>query len=203
MPRDPQMIALGKIETLGLVGAVEAADTMVKAANVRLIGAEYIGGGYVTAMVRGDVGAVKAATDAGAAAAQRVGTLVSVHVIPRPHPDVEFILPQPPEAPAEAPPSPPEVPPEAPPEAPPKAPPKEALARPAPEAAGKAGQVNVNAASAGELVALPGIGPALARRIVAYREEHGAFTSVDQLKEVKGIGEPLLAALGDRLTVGK
>jgi ethanolamine utilization protein EutM len=198
MPRDPQMIALGKIETLGLVGAIEAADTMVKAANVRLIGAEYIGGGYVTAMVRGDVGAVKAATDAGAAAAQRVGTLVSVHVIPRPHPDVEFILPQPPEAPAEAPPSPPppKAPPEAPPKAPAKAPPKEAPKAPAV-------QVNVNAASAEELVALPGIGPALARRIVAYRDEHGAFNSVDQLKEVKGIGEPLLAALGDRLTVGK
>jgi ethanolamine utilization protein EutM len=203
MPHDPQMIALGKIETLGLVGAIEAADTMVKAANVRLIGAEYIGGGYVTAMVRGDVGAVKAATDAGATAAQRVGTLISVHVIPRPHPDVEFILPRPPEAPAEVPPSPPEVPPEAPPEAPPKAPPKEAPAKPAPEVAGEAVQVDVNAASAEELVVLPGIGPALARRIVAYREEHGAFASVDQLKEVKGISESLLAALGDRLTVGK
>lgn len=89
-----QMIALGMIETKGLVGAIEAADAMVKAANVRLIGKEFIGGGYVTVMVRGDVGAVKAATDAGAAAAQRVGELVSVHVIPRPHGDVEFILPE-------------------------------------------------------------------------------------------------------------
>ncbi|NUQ38206.1 MAG: ethanolamine utilization microcompartment protein EutM [Caldilineales bacterium] len=89
-----QMIALGMIETKGLVGAIEAADAMVKAANVRLIGKEQIGGGYVTVMVRGDVGAVKAATDAGAAAAQRVGELVSVHVIPRPHNDVEMILPQ-------------------------------------------------------------------------------------------------------------
>jgi len=89
-----QMIALGMIETKGLVGAIEAADAMVKAANVKLIGKEYIGGGYVTVMVRGDVGAVKAATDAGAAAAQRVGELVSVHVIPRPHSDVEFILPK-------------------------------------------------------------------------------------------------------------
>lgn len=89
----PQMIALGMIETKGLVGAIEAADAMVKAANVKLIGKEYIGGGYVTVMVRGDVGAVKAATDAGAAAAQRIGELVSVHVIPRPHGDVEFILP--------------------------------------------------------------------------------------------------------------
>jgi ethanolamine utilization protein EutM len=89
-----QMIALGMIETKGLVGAIEAADAMVKAANVKLIGKEMIGGGYVTVMVRGDVGAVKAATDAGAAAAQRVGELVSVHVIPRPHSDVEVILPQ-------------------------------------------------------------------------------------------------------------
>jgi ethanolamine utilization protein EutM len=88
-----QMIALGMIETKGLVGAIEAADAMVKAANVKLIGKEYIGGGYVTVMVRGDVGAVKAATDAGAAAAQRIGELVSVHVIPRPHSDVEVILP--------------------------------------------------------------------------------------------------------------
>lgn len=87
--------ALGMIETKGFVGAVEAADAMVKAANVVLIGKEYIGGGYVTVMVRGDVGAVKAATDAGAAAARRVGELVSVHVIPRPHSEVEKILPQP------------------------------------------------------------------------------------------------------------
>jgi ethanolamine utilization protein EutM len=88
-----QMIALGMIETKGLVGSIEAADTMVKAANVTLIGKEQIGGGYVTVMVRGDVGAVKAATDAGAAAADRIGELVSVHVIPRPHGDVEMILP--------------------------------------------------------------------------------------------------------------
>ncbi len=86
--------ALGMIETKGLVGSIEAADAMVKAAKVTLIGKEAIGGGYVTVMVRGDVGAVKAATDAGAAAAQRVGELVSVHVIPRPHSDVEMILPQ-------------------------------------------------------------------------------------------------------------
>jgi len=86
--------ALGLIETKGLIGAVEAADAMVKAANVLLIGKEYIGAGYVTVMVRGDVGAVKAATDAGAAAARRVGELVSVHVIPRPHTEVEKILPK-------------------------------------------------------------------------------------------------------------
>ncbi|MBD3399347.1 MAG: BMC domain-containing protein [Candidatus Coatesbacteria bacterium] len=88
-----QEIALGMIETKGLVGAVEAADAMVKAANVRLIGKEKVGGGYVTVMVRGEVGAVKAATDAGAAAAGRVGELVSVHVIPRPHDNVEMLLP--------------------------------------------------------------------------------------------------------------
>ena len=85
--------ALGMIETRGLVGAVEAADAMVKAANVTLIGKEQVGGGLVTVMVRGYVGAVKAATDAGAAAAERVGELLSVHVIPRPHTEVDAILP--------------------------------------------------------------------------------------------------------------
>ena len=85
--------ALGMVETRGLVGAIEAADAMVKAANVMLIGKEKIGSGLVTVMVRGDVGAVKAAVDSGAAAAKRVGELVSVHVIPRPHGDVEAILP--------------------------------------------------------------------------------------------------------------
>ncbi len=88
------MNALGMIETRGLVGAIEAADAMVKAANVSLIGKQQIGGGLVTVMVRGDVGAVKAATDAGAAAAERVGELLSVHVIPRPHSEVEIILPK-------------------------------------------------------------------------------------------------------------
>lgn len=86
--------ALGMVETRGLVGAVEAADAMVKAANVTLIGKEKIGSGLVTVMVRGDVGAVKASVDAGAAAAKRVGELNSVHVIPRPHEDVEEILPK-------------------------------------------------------------------------------------------------------------
>ena len=86
--------ALGMVETKGFVGAVEAADAMVKAANVELIGKEYIGAGYVTIFVRGDVGAVKAATDAGAAAARRVGELISVHVIPRPHGEVERVLPK-------------------------------------------------------------------------------------------------------------
>ena len=86
--------ALGMIETKGLIGAVEAADAMVKTADVVLVGGEYIGAGYVTVMVRGDVGAVNAATDAGAAAARRVVELVSVHVIPRPHTEVEKILPR-------------------------------------------------------------------------------------------------------------
>lgn len=90
--------ALGLIETKGLVGSIEAADAMVKAANVRLMGKEKVGGGYVTVFVRGDVGAVKAATDAGAAAAERVGELVSVHVIPRPHTELEQLIPK---APAE------------------------------------------------------------------------------------------------------
>ena len=86
-------IALGMIETRGLIGSIEAADVMVKAADVTLIGKVHVGGGLVTVMVRGEVGAVKAAVDAGAAAAQRVGNLISQHVIPRPHGEVEGILP--------------------------------------------------------------------------------------------------------------
>ena len=85
--------ALGMVETKGLVGAIEAADAMVKAANVNLVGYEKIGSGLVTVMVRGDVGAVKAATDAGAASARAIGEVVSVHVIPRPHSDTEKIIP--------------------------------------------------------------------------------------------------------------
>jgi len=90
--------ALGMIETRGLVAAIEASDAMVKAANVVLVGKEYVGSAYVTVMVRGDVGAVKAAVDAGAAAARRVGDLISVHVIPMPFEQVESILPQGPQA---------------------------------------------------------------------------------------------------------
>ena len=86
--------ALGMVETRGLVAAIEAADAMVKAANVTLIGSEKIGSGLVSVMVRGDVGAVKAAVDAGACAAEKVGEIVSQHVIPRPHTDVEKILPK-------------------------------------------------------------------------------------------------------------
>ena len=85
--------ALGMIETKGLVGAIEAADAMVKAANVTLIGRVIVGGALVTVFVRGDVGATEAAVDAGAAAADRVGELISTHVIPRPHEEVEYILP--------------------------------------------------------------------------------------------------------------
>ena len=87
------MEALGMIETRGLVSLIEASDAMVKAAKVTLVGYEKIGGGYVTAMIRGDVAACKAATDAGAAAAQKVGELVTVHVIPRPHSDVHNVFP--------------------------------------------------------------------------------------------------------------
>ena len=86
--------ALGMIETKGLVGAIEAADAMVKSANVQLVGRVQVGGGLVTVMVRGDVGAVKSATEAGASAAEKVGELVSVHVIPRPHSEVDAILPK-------------------------------------------------------------------------------------------------------------
>ena len=89
-----QREALGMIETKGLVGAIEAADAMVKSANVFLVGYEKIGSGLVTVMVRGDVGAVKAATEAGQSAASRLGELIAVHVIPRPHEDVEKILPK-------------------------------------------------------------------------------------------------------------
>ncbi|MCL6086777.1 MAG: BMC domain-containing protein [Actinobacteria bacterium] len=86
--------AIGLIETRGLVASIEAADAMVKAANVTLMGQERIGSAYVTVIVKGDVGAVKAAVDAGAAAAKRVGELISVHVIPRPHQELSMILPQ-------------------------------------------------------------------------------------------------------------
>jgi ethanolamine utilization protein EutM len=88
------MEALGMVETRGLIGSIEAADAMVKAANVVLVGKEYIGAGYVTVLVRGDVGAVKAATDAGAAAARRGGELIAVHGIPRPHAEGVKVLPK-------------------------------------------------------------------------------------------------------------
>ena len=93
MAVDRGVIALGTIETKGLIPAIEAADQMLKAANVTLCGKEHVTGGYVAVMVRGDVGAVKSSVDVGSAAAQRVGEVVSIHVIPRPHGDVECILP--------------------------------------------------------------------------------------------------------------
>lgn len=89
-----ELTALGMIETTGIVASVEAADAMVKAANVHLVGKVHVGGGLVTVLVRGDVGAVKAAVDAGAAAAERIGELLSTHVIPRPHNELESILPK-------------------------------------------------------------------------------------------------------------
>lgn len=92
-PVQSPLKALGMVETRGLVAAIEAADAMVKAANVQLIGTEKIGSGLVSVMVRGDVGAVKAATEAGAMAAQKLGEVIATHVIPRPHSDVEKILP--------------------------------------------------------------------------------------------------------------
>ncbi|MCD6328420.1 BMC domain-containing protein [bacterium] len=92
----PGREALGLLETIGLIGAIEAADAMVKAADVTLVGTEYTGGALIAVMVRGDVGAVKAATDAGAVAAGAVGELVSVHVIPYPHGEVNKALPKPP-----------------------------------------------------------------------------------------------------------
>jgi len=88
------MDALGMIETKGLVAAIESVDAMAKSANVALVGMERIGGGYVSVFVRGEVGAVKAAIDAGTAAAKKVGEVVSVHIIPRPHPDTETLVPQ-------------------------------------------------------------------------------------------------------------
>ena len=94
MAYNGELVALGMVETRGVVGAIEAADAMVKAANVSLIGKVKVGGGLVTVMVRGDVGAVKAAVDAGAAAAERIGELMSCHVIPRPHQELEQILPK-------------------------------------------------------------------------------------------------------------
>jgi len=90
---DPGMRALGMIETRGLVTCIEAADAMVKAANVRLLARRAIGGGYMTAMVRGDVGAVRTALEAGAQAARRIGQVVSVRILPGPHLDLEALLP--------------------------------------------------------------------------------------------------------------
>lgn len=226
--------AIGLVETRGLVCAVEAADAMVKAANVELVGRGSTGDGLITIIVQGDVGAVKAATDAGSAAAFRIGEVVSVHVIPRPSGDTDLILEYVRKnlgvaiadigRPAE---------------------PRSIMAasRMAPEhasqgAPGKAkpvggpvaseryggqpilfpsatepsfpgrgpavpapGRVDLNTCMAAELDALPGIGPALAERIVLYREEHGPFRSADEIRKVPGVNKSLAATLKEVLFV--
>lgn len=253
MPENEKLTALGMIETRGLVGAIEAADAMVKSANVRLIGKGYSGDGLVTVVVRGDVGAVKAATDAGAAAARRVGEIVSIHVIARPDRDTDMIignmsrnlgLP----ASEGASPAPGEVSvpvalearaarllesnvPVAPvfsdtasdaalgladvrlstpvirvPETPivkpltpvglPGVPP--GVTRETPVR-----RLNLNTASAEQLDTLPGVGPALAERIVEFRRQQGLFNSVEELKKVQGAKRTLVTSLKDHLYVDK
>lgn len=247
MPDNERLAALGMIETRGLIGAVEAADAMVKSANVRLVGKAYSGDGLVTVVVRGDVGAVKAATDAGATAAARVGELVSIHVIPRPAGDTDTIIdsmgrnmglplgegaslaPESIVVPA-------------------KVEPaigsavmtdvpvvsdsaaesqqstvgvagkvsetgtagKRPASEPAPTASAVATEVvstqhrvNLNTATAEQLDALPGIGPALAERIVDFRSQQGPFASVDDLKKVQGAKKNLVTSLKDYLYVDK
>ena len=271
-----RQVALGLIETRGLIGAVEAADAMVKSANVRLVGKGYSGDGLVTVAVRGDVGAVKAATDAGAASAQRVGEVVSIHVIPRPDRDIDMIieamgrnlgLPLA-EGAAAAPGAPvvldsdelglplgegatpapgmssepQEMHPSSPVEAPVEsrveslirpaedgtvaAAPEDALVAPAvavtpsvpfgqPAHAGFSlatqpsesttppERINLNTATTAQLDALPGVGPALAERIVEFRQQQGAFTSVEELKKVQGAKKALVASLKAYLFIDK
>lgn len=208
--------AIGMVETRGLVSAIEAADAMVKAANVRLIGKGSPGEGLVAVLVEGDVGAVKAATEAGAAAAQRVGELVSIHVIPRPCGDVGLVLdhirelaraaaeePRAEEPRAEARLGKPRSPsPGEPGRQPALFPAAQGAAFPGRgDAAVAESRVDLNGCSTEELDALPGIGPALAERIVAYRDEHGPFGSVDELKRVKGFNKQLAATLRDCLLI--
>ncbi len=199
--------AIGLVETRGLVCAIEAADAMVKAANVGLVGKGNSGEGLVTVIVEGDVGAVKAATDAGAAAAHRVGELVSVHVIPRPCDDTGLIL-EYMRGPSIR--SPEKQGTRSGPTRPRAASVEQAVLFPAaPEAAfpgrggsrATAGRVDLNACRAEDLDALPGIGPALAERIVAYRDEHGPFRSMDELRKVKGFNKSLSASLKDSLYI--
>jgi competence ComEA-like helix-hairpin-helix protein len=255
MPEKEKLAALGLIETRGLIGAVEAADAMVKSANVRLVGKGYSGDGLVTVVVRGDVGAVKAATDAGAAAAERVGEMVSIHVIPRPDQDTDMIIdtmsrnlglplgegatPAPGEQPAApaassspessanvtiAPPAPQE--PLMAPEETVVHPEEQTKAEPAmettptlpfvqPATAGfsmvaqppvsksPVERVNLNKATVGQLDALPGVGPALAERIVEFREQQGPFSSVEDLKKVQGAKKALVTSLKAFLFVDK
>jgi len=256
MPEKEKLAALGLIETRGLIGAVEAADAMVKSANVRLVGKGYSGDGLVTVAVRGDVGAVKAATDAGAAAAERVGEMVSIHVIPRPDRDTDMIIdtmsrnlglplgegatPAPGEQPASpAASSSPEFSPANAAIAPPASqeplmapqetvvhPEEQVEAEPAmettptlpfvqPATAGfsmvaqppvskpPVERVNLNKATVSQLDALPGVGPALAERIVEFREQQGPFSSVEDLKKVQGAKKALVTSLKAFLFVDK
>jgi len=222
VPENEKLAALGMIETRGLVGAIEAADVMVKSANVRLVGKGYSGDGLVTVVVRGDVGAVKAATDAGSAAAGRVGEMVSIHVIARPDRDTEIIIdnmsrnlglpvsegasPAPGVGhvlPVEEAPSNPVV-----------RVPETSVVRPV-IPVGLPGvppgvtrdipvrRLNLNTATAEELDALPGVGPALAERIVEFREQQGPFGSVEELKKVQGAKKALVTSLKDQLYVEK
>lgn len=236
--------AIGLLETKGLVGAVEAADAMVKAANVSLIGKGYSGDGLVTVVVRGDVGAVKAATDAGSAAASRVGEVVSVHVIPRPYGDTNILMdhlgknlivavqvsgasertaPARAVKPATEPKSAPAA---SKPRAGSNAP--EASARPdgkpKPHGTGTQQQhlfqtrpelsfpgrgpvpqtelrINLNTATVEDFDSLPGVGPALAERIVEYRRERGPFRSLEDLRKVPGMNKALVASLKDSLYI--
>jgi len=252
-PAGERQVALGLIETRGLIGAVEAADAMVKSANVRLVGKGYSGDGLVTVAVRGDVGAVKAATDAGAAAAQRVGEMVSIHVIPRPDRDIDMIVdamgrnlglpvgegatPAPGTSPTREstqPLSPVETPAE--PRAQEATVPAEeeaavpsekhvsvapavaaapsvpfgrsahagfSLAAQVPPSTTPPDRVNLNTATTAQLDALPGVGPALAERIVEFREQQGAFTSVEELKKVQGAKKALVTSLKAYLFIDK
>lgn len=226
-------MAIGLVETRGLVAAVEAADAMLKSANVELIGKGSTGDGLVTVIVQGDVGAVLAASDAGAAAARLVGEVVSVHVIPRPAGDTGIVLDffrknlglsiadigrvaEPGTAKASVPakgsapdkasgPSKGSTPGKAPAPAKGRAEPiLFPLAEPSfpgrgGPAAPASARVNLNTCGAEELDALPGIGPALAERIVAYRDEHGPFRSADDVRKVPGVNKALATALKDSL----
>lgn len=277
IPDGERQVALGLIETRGLIGAVEAADAMVKSANVRLVGKGYSGDGLVTVAVRGDVGAVKAATDAGAAAGQRVGEVVSIHVIPRPDRDIDMIIevmgrnlglpvaewavpapgtstatesdqlglplgegatpaPGTVAAPETSLPTSPTTEtaaetatelltrpaaegtvapvPEHAPVAPAAAAPQSVmLGQPAhagfsltaqpPESKAPSERVNLNTATAAQLDALPGVGPALAERIVEFRGQQGPFASVEDLKRVQGAKKALVTSLKEYLFVDK
>ncbi len=242
MPENGKLAALGMIETRGLVGAIEAADAMVKSANVRLVGKGYSGDGLVTVVVRGDVGAVKAATDAGAAAAGRVGEMVSIHVIARPDEGTDMIIdsmsrnlglpvgegasPAPGETPARlaeiaaARPSPlpgtevPMVSPVTDTASELVVPVAVAIAKPVisdglptgPSGAARemtVRRLNLNTATAEQLDALPGVGPALAERIVEFRGQQGPFGAVEELKKVQGAKKTLVTSLKDILYVDK